>query len=90
MLNRVIYLQSTINSFIDNHLEYQDLKLTPIEWEQIKFLHDLFHSFKIYNNRMKAISQLDIDKVFSIYEILFNEFNRLSKILKDFTYNNHK
>ena len=90
MLDRAIYLQPAINSFIDNHPEHQDLKLTPIEWEQAKFLRDLLHPFKACNDRIEATSRPGIDKVFPTYEVLFNELDRLSEVLEDPTHDDYK
>ena len=90
MLDRAVYLQDAIIAFTGNQPEHADLQLCPIKWEQAKFLRDLLHPFKLCNDRIEATSRPGIDKVFPLYEVLFNELDRISTILQDPTHIDHK
>ena len=72
MLDRAVYLQDAIIAFTSNQPEHAHLQLCAIEWEQAKFLRDLLHPFKLCNDRIEATIRPGIDKVFPLYEVLFN------------------
>jgi hypothetical protein len=90
MLDRAVYLRSAIGSYLDQSPNGDRYKLTDSEWEQAIFLRDILLPFKACNDRIEARTRVGIDKVFPTYEVLFNELDRLSDILRDTTHGHHK
>ena len=66
------------------------IPLRLLQWEQAKFLRDLLHPFKLYNDCIETTTLPGIDKVFPTYEVLFNELDRISTILQNPTHSDHK
>jgi hypothetical protein len=90
MLDRAVYLRPAIGSYLDQSPNGERFRLTDSEWEQAVFLRDLLLPFKACNDRIEARTRVGIDKVFPTYEVLFNELDRLSDILRDNTHRDHK
>lgn len=88
MLDRAIYLQAAITTFTT--AENVELSLSPVEWDQAKFLRDLLYPFKACNERIEATTRPGIHKVFPVYETLFNELDRISTVLQDPNHSDHK
>ena len=83
ILTRVLYLRPAIETFLDGDRELKDLKLSPSQWKMIQFILDLLESFHRISLRLESTLRISIDKVYPVYESLFNELDRLSDILEN-------
>ena len=57
------------------------LEISESEWKRVEFLLDVLEPFKKCNDRMEAMKRPGIEKVFWIYETLFNELDRLAELI---------
>jgi hypothetical protein len=92
MMGRALFLRKAIDKFIDESREAKinALKLTSMQWEQADFIYQLLTPIKACNDRIQGTSRAGIDKVFPVYESLFNELDRLSDVLEDPTDPGHQ
>jgi len=79
MFERAIYLRKPIDAFI----RYTSLKLSENEWAQIEFVYNILIPLKACCMRLQQTSRPGIEKVFWIYESLFNELDRLAMLAED-------
>jgi hypothetical protein len=61
----------------------ENIKLSKTEWDQAEFILDLLLPFKACSDRLEQTTRPGIDKVFWVYESLFNELDHLTDILED-------
>ena len=80
MFERAIYLRKAIDAFV-SFRRYKNLELTKSEWAQIEFVYNILLSLKACCVRLQCTIRSGADKVFWVYESLFNELDRLSMIL---------
>jgi len=57
------------------------LEISESEWKRVEFLLEVLEPFKKCNDRMEATKRPGIEKVFWIYETLFNELDRLAELI---------
>jgi hAT family C-terminal dimerisation region len=81
MCERAVYLRKAIEMYIDNN-QLTTLRLSKSEWDKIEYLVDLLLPFKRCNQRIESTSRPGIERVFWIYETLFNELDRLMEVLE--------
>ena len=81
MMERAVYLRKAISTFVDSQ-NLQQFNLSTQEWDQVEYLLDLLLPIKRCNDRIEGTTRVGIDKVFWIYETLFNELDRLDDILE--------
>jgi len=84
MCERAIYLQKAIDLYTKEQ-HFYDLSLSRSEWKRIEILLDVLDLFKRCSDRMEATNRPGIEKVFWIYEKLFNDLDRLAEQLDDAT-----
>ena len=82
MLERAIYLRKSIDAFVRD-LHYPALKLSDTEWTQIEFVFNILLSLKATCIRLQQTSRPIMEKMFYMYETLFNELDRLSILAED-------
>ena len=76
MCERAVYLRKAIDLYVKEQYYFQ-LEVSQSEWKRIEFLLDVLEPFKRCNDRMEATTRPGIEKVFWIYETLFNELDRI-------------
>ena len=78
MLARAVYLRKALDHFVsdadDKLIKY---KLSAREWEMMELLVTILLSFKTASTTLQSITRPSIDRVFWIYEILFNKIDKL-------------
>jgi len=82
MLERAIYLRKVVDTFVRD-FQWDQLELSKSEWDQAEFLLNVLLPFKACSARLEQTTRPGIDKVFWVYESLFNELDRLSTIAED-------
>ena len=82
MLEQAIYLHKPIDTFVKD-LHYPALKLSDTEWTQIKFVFNILLPLKATCIHLQQTSRPAMEKVFYMYETLFNELDRLSILAED-------
>lgn len=82
MYERATYLRKAIETYCRDNNDVIKYKLSSQEWSKLEFLVEILAPFKSCNARMESTSRPGIEKVFWIYETLFNELDRLSDILE--------
>ena len=82
MLEQAIYLRKPIDAFIKD-LHYPALKLSDTEWIQIEFVFNILLPLKATCMHLQQTSRPAMEKVFYMYETLFNELDRLSMQAED-------
>ena len=80
MLDRAVYLHKAIDAFIDSE-DMARFKLSKKEWDQAEYLLDVLMPFIKCSTRLEQTTRPGIEKVFWVYENLFNELDRVSTIL---------
>ena len=76
MCERSIYLRKAIDTYVSKQ-NFAHLEISQQEWKRVEFLLDILEPFKRCNDRMEATKGPGIEKVFWIYESLYNEIDRL-------------
>ena len=84
MCERAIYLRKGIDLYTKEQ-DLDDLCLSRSEWKQIEILLDILEPFKRCSDRMEAMNRPGIEKVFWIYEKLFNDVDRIAQHLNNET-----
>src|SRR5579859_2780224 len=82
MCERATYLGKAIETYSRDNNDVAKYKLSNQEWSKIEFLVDILAPFKSCNARMESTTWPGIERVFWIYETLFNELERLSDVLE--------
>lgn len=82
MLERALYLRKPIDAFVKD-LRYMTLKLSDNEWTQVEFIFNILLPLKACCMRLQQTARPAIEKVFWMYESLFNELDRLAIQAKD-------
>ena len=80
MCERGVYLRKAIDMYV-NQQNFAHLEISQQEWKRVEFLLDILEPFKRCNDRMEATKRPGIEKVFWIYESLYNEIDRLVEVM---------
>jgi len=80
MCERAVYLRKAIDMYVKQQYFFQ-LEISQQEWKRVEFLLDILEPFKRCNDRMEGTKRPGIEKVFWIYETLFNELDRLAEVM---------
>ena len=62
---------------------YRHLQISPQEFQRVEFILDVLELFKRCSDRMEGTKRPGIEKVFWIYETLFNELDRLEDVMEE-------
>jgi len=76
MCERGVYLRKAIDTYVQQQAFFH-LEISQQEWKRVEFLLDILEPFKRCNDRMEGTKRPGIEKVFWVYETLFNEIDRL-------------
>jgi len=84
MCERGVYLRKAIDTYVQQQ-SFVHLEISQQEWKRVEFLLDILEPFKRCNDRMEATKRPGIEKVFWVYETLFNELDRLVDVINEST-----
>lgn len=79
MLIRIYTLQEAVNLYTANYCPH--LSLSKDEWDQIKYLITLLRPFQFYTSFISTTRSPTIHRVFEIYNILLEHFEKAKKKL---------
>jgi hypothetical protein len=88
MLARAVYLRDAMDAFCESE-GFDYYKLTKKEWSQAEFLLELLMPFKRCSQRLQETHRPSIDKVFWVYETLYNELDQFSEVLNQPAHKNY-
>ena len=71
MCERGVYLRKVIDMYVRQQ-SFLHLQISPQEWKWLEFSLDVLKPFKRCSDRMEAMKHPGIEKVFWIYETLYN------------------
>ena len=82
MCEQGVYLRKAIDMYVIQQ-SYRHLQISPQEWKRVEFILDVLELFKRCSDRMEGTKRPGIEKVFWIYETLFNELDRLEDVMEE-------
>jgi len=81
MCERGVYLRKAIDTYVRQQ-SLDHLQISSQEWKRVELILDILLPFKKSSDRMEATKRPGIEKVFWIYESLYNELDRLSSLME--------
>ena len=81
MCERGVYLRKAIDMYVRQQ-SFDHLQISSQEWKRVELILDILLPFKKSSDRMEATKRPGIEKVFWLYESLYNELDRLSALIE--------